>query len=632
MVSADTFLQYLTDALFVLIFLVVLARTVRRPYRANVDASLLFGAVAAIVVESWITAALGIKPGGLLLVVLQSLLMSLPYLVLRLVDDFTGIPRRLMWAAGSGLAISVAILVVFHRSSLPLPLTLLLVAYFVALSGYAAYAVVRAARYSSGVTRRRMRAVALGTACLGLDILLAGVQAAFPHSPTWVWSGIAAFLALACGVSYFVGFTPPEWLRRAWQEPDLRGFLSRAASLPRLPDTTSIVRELEHGAASSLGTPYAVIGLWNPSAGELEFATADGKTDLPLIDAVARQTFETRTPCFCSDARRENPADAAIYRAYRVNSVLSVPIVAGNEALGVLSIYGARAPIFAEDDLKLAQLLADQAAVILESRALIDEAARVQAREEATRLKDDFLSAAAHDLKTPLTALIVQAQLMERRIRRDPDAPADARGIARILQDAQRLRYLVTELLDVSRVEQGKLLDKREELDLVTLVRGACERLSSPLHTCCVEAEEPVVGSYDGVRIVQLIDNLLENAVKYSPNGGPINVRIWRDGDVAHLTVTDRGIGIPAEDLDGLFDRFQRGTNVDDRRFAGMGLGLFICRGIAEQHGGRIWATSPGPGKGSAFHVELPATVPAPGGDGTAASTDPVLLTPSETQ
>jgi signal transduction histidine kinase len=536
-----------------------------------------------------------------------------------------------MWSAGAGLAVSVAILAIFHRTMLPLIFTLLLVAYFVLLSGYVVYAVVRAARHSSGVTRRRMRAVAFGTACLGIDILLAGVQSAFPHAPAWIWSGISAALGLGCGVSYFVGFTPPEWLRRAWQEPDLRGFLSRAAALPRLPDTAAIVREMERGAAGSLGTSHAVIGLWNPSAGDLEFLTT-GQTDLPLIDTAARRAFETRTSVFCADARREYPDDAAVYHAYGVNSIVSVPIVAGSEVLGVLSVYGARAPIFAEDDLKLAQLLADQAAVILESRALIDEAARVRAREEATRLKDDFLSAAAHDLKTPLTALIVQAQLLERRVRRDPTAPADATGIARILQDAQRLRYLVTELLDVSRVEQGKLLDKREELDLVTLVRGACERLTSPLHTCRLEAREPVMGSYDGVRIVQLVDNLLENAVKYSPAGGPIDVRVWRDGEVAHLTVTDTGIGIPREDLDELFDRFQRGTNVDDRRFAGMGLGLFICRGIAEQHGGRIWATSPGPGKGSTFHVELPARVPAPVEQVTEPTTGSVVLAPGESQ
>jgi len=629
-VSADTFLQNLTDALFVLIFFLVLARTVRRPHRASVDASLLFGAIALIVAEAWITEALRATSPGVVNVIITWLLMALPYLLLRLVDDYVGVPRRLTRTAAAGLAVSIVILSVFHDGSLPLALTLLLVVYFVALSAYVATAVVSGARHSSGVTGRRMRAVALGSACLGLVILVAGVEAAFPHAPIWLWRALSDVLALACGVAYFVGFAPPSWLRRAWQEPDLRAFLGRAASLPRLPDTGAIVRELEHGASSSLGTNHAVIGLWNASAGDLQFEFEAGETRQPLVDAVARRAFTTQTPLICDDAIRENPGDARIYRALGVNSVLAVPIVAGDECLGVLSIYAPRAPIFAEDDLKLAQLLADQAAVILESRALIDEAARVRAREEATRLKDDFLSAAAHDLKTPLTAVIAQAQLMERRVKRDPTAPADLRRIERIVHDAERLRRLVIELLDVGRVEQGKLLDRREEVDLGSLARSVCEHQPSPRHVCRVEATEPIVGRYDSVRIAQLIDNLVENAVKYSPDGGPIDVRVWRDNNLAHLTVTDQGIGIPAGDLDHVFDRFHRGTNVDDRRFSGMGLGLFICRGIAEQHGGRLWATSPGPGQGSTFHVELPIGSPPLATEEMASGADPLVLAQGE--
>lgn len=627
--NADAFIQSLTDILFVLIFLLVLIRMVQRPRRANVDATLLFGAVAFIVAETWISHAFGAKPSGLVEVAITSLLMALPYLLLRLIDDYTGVPPRLLGAGAVGLVLSTAILAAYHGGTLPLPLTLLLVAYFAALSGYVVYAVVRAAQRASGVTMRRMRAVALGSACLGLVIVVAGIQAIFPHSPLWLWRPVSDVLALVCGVSYFVGFAPPGWLRRAWQEPDLRTFLGRAAALPRLPDTATIVRELEHGAASSLGVNHAVIGLWNALAGELEFEF--GESRQPLVDAIARKAFATQTPVFATDAARENPGDAAIYRTHNVNSVLAVPIAAGGKRLGVLSLYAVRSPIFAEDDLKLVQLLADQAAVILESRALIDEAARVRAREEATRLKDDFLSAAAHDLKTPLTAVIAQAQLMERRARRDPAAPTDLRGIGRIVQDAQRLRHLVTELLDVGRVEQGKLLDKREEVDLVALVRSACDRQNqiSPRHECRVELPEQLVGSFDPVRIAQLVDNLLENAVKYSPEGGPIEVRVWRERDVVRLTVTDRGIGIPGDDLAHLFDRFHRGANVDDRRFSGMGLGLFICRGIAEQHDGRLWACSPGPGHGSTFHVELPvresAVEPV-----EMLRTDSLVLTPGE--
>lgn len=260
----------------------------------------------------------------------------------------------------------------------------------------------------------------------------------------------------------------------------------------------------------------------------------------------------------------------------------------------------------------LVQLLAAQAAVILESRMLIDEAARVRAHEESTRLKDDFLSAAAHDLKTPLTTLIAQAQWMERQARRDPTAPADLAGLQRMVTEGKRLKQLVLDLLDVSRVEQGQLVGHRQTIDLVVLAGEVVQRHASSLHPCRLTGDASVVGNYDDIRLAQVLDNLLDNAIKYSPAGGAVEVRIWEEGDAAQVTVTDQGIGIPATDLPHLFERFRRGQNVDDRRFAGMGLGLYICRGVVDQHGGQIWATSPGLGHGSTMHIVLPLGEIAP--------------------
>jgi signal transduction histidine kinase len=331
---------------------------------------------------------------------------------------------------------------------------------------------------------------------------------------------------------------------------------------------------------------------------------------VPNHNSIAGRAFLTQRPALTDNIEVDNPAGAQRALQYGARALLAAPITAGDRRLGVLVAYAPRAPIFADEDLELVKLLADQAAVVLESRALIDEAARVQAREEVARLKEDFLSAAAHDLKTPLTVLVAQAQFMERRVARNPDLPADPKSIQRIVQETQRLRELVLELLDASRAEQGMLVGEREEADLVALARQVCARRGTERHPCMVEAEDRVVGHYDEVRITQLIENLVENAIKYSPEGGPVVVRVWREAEGNCLSVTDQGIGIPAPDIPRLFERFHRGTNVNDRKFSGMGLGLFICRGIAEQHGGRIWATSE-PGKGSTFQVVLPVDPPA---------------------
>jgi signal transduction histidine kinase len=237
---------------------------------------------------------------------------------------------------------------------------------------------------------------------------------------------------------------------------------------------------------------------------------------------------------------------------------------------------------------------------------LIDKEAQVRVREEITRLKDEFLSAAAHDLKTPLTTLVAQAQLLSQRATRYPEAPPDMAGIERIVVQAKRLKSLVLELLDVSRIEQGRLVGRLESVDLVALADSACMRHTTSNHLCTLSAPGLLIGMYDGLRIEQLFDNLLENAVKYSPAGGEVRMVLSQEGSSASVSVSDHGIGIAAADLPHLFDRFFRGENLNDRQFAGLGLGLFICAGIVEQHGGRIWATSEGRGAGSTFHVVLP--------------------------
>jgi signal transduction histidine kinase len=270
-------------------------------------------------------------------------------------------------------------------------------------------------------------------------------------------------------------------------------------------------------------------------------------------------------------------------------------------------VYAPRAPIFAEDDLDLVQVLADHAAMILESRLLIEAAARIQAREESARLKDDFLSSVAHDLKSPLTGILGQAQLIELRAKRQPDAPVDLDRLGRIIEEARRMSRLIVSLLDSARADDNRIIGPLEAADLREIARAVCERRTTDRHSCVLDASEPVPGAFDPMRIEQLMENLVENGAKYSPEGGPIHVGVWRDGEQAHVTVTDHGIGVPSTDLPYLFERFHRGTNVDDRRFAGVGLGLYICRRIVEQHGGSITASSGGPGKGTTIHVILPA-------------------------
>jgi signal transduction histidine kinase len=587
----------------VLVFLVVLLRAQRRPTRPAIAMALFFGAIALDIVLQLAARAAGLHAPRLLGSAISAVLMVLPYLLLRLAADFSRVPRWLLRIAEAGLVISVGGLLILTASAIPTWFILFCVIYFVALTLYASACFVQEARHSHGVTCRRMQAVAAGSLFLGLVLLVAGLQAFLPAASS-LWNPLSRTLGLASGLAYFLGFAPPSWLRRAWQEPELREFLTRAASLPRLPETKEIVAQLESGAASIVGAPQAVIGLWDANEHLLHYGPDTTQVYEPHRFIGGRAFSEGRA-IFSADAERDDPENAQVYQSAGATAILAAPISAGTTRLGVLVAYAPRAPIFAEDDLELVQLLADQAAVILESRALIDEAAMVKGREEAARLKDDFLSSAAHDLKTPLTTLMAQAQLLERRALLRPEAPTDVSGLQRLVRESKRLNRLVLELLDASRLEAVSFAAHRERVNLVQLATEVSEEQTTERHPCVVVSKEAVFGCYDSVRIKQLIENLIENGVKYSPAGGEVLTSIGIENDEARMTVSDHGIGIPETDLPRIFSRFHRGTNVDDRRFAGMGLGLFICRSIVEQHGGRIWATSR-TGEGSSFHVALP--------------------------
>lgn len=606
--SADALIAFLGQAIYAVVFVVVALRAFRYRTRPAVDTVLFFGAFSLIIVERWLAGLLRFQEPSWLTQVFTVMVLAWPYLLLRLVDDFASVPGYVMRAAEAGLAI-LALAAFFTPRPVPAGLLVAIVAYIAGFQMYDAVKFVQEARRTAGVTRRRMQAVAAGSLLLGLLIVLAGLQLAVPGLAP-IWQVALRLTTLLSALAYFAGFAPPVWLRRAWQEPELRAFLSRAASLPRLPTTEAIVASLEQGAAASIGAPMASIGLWDEEAGAIRFKFGGDTFDVPAGRFISGRAFTLQRAVLSTHPARDDPANAGLYRRHGSVAILAAPITVGVERLGILRVSAPRAPVFADEDLVLVQLLADQAAVILESRALIDEAARVRAREEATRLKDDFLSAAAHDLKTPLTTLVAQAQLLERRARRDPTVPADAAGIERIAREAIRLRDLVMELLDASRAEQGGLVGQREQVDLVEMVREVCGQV--PEGRCILEVLPPIVGEYDRARILQLITNLVENALKYSPPGAPVTVRVVeRDGE-AHVEVQDRGIGIPAADQPHVFDRFYRASNVDDRRFAGMGLGLHICHNIVTQHGGRIWVESE-PDAGSTFHVALPlasATVP----------------------
>lgn len=237
---------------------------------------------------------------------------------------------------------------------------------------------------------------------------------------------------------------------------------------------------------------------------------------------------------------------------------------------------------------------------------------QVQARasaEAAIRVRDDFFSVASHELKTPLTVLLGNTQLLLRRISREQHlSERDQRVVQTIAYQSERLNRLVNALLDHSRIQSGRLVIEPAPLDLVAAVRRVVDEIRPSLrqHTLSLTAPDaPLIVNGDELRLAQVFQNLIDNAIKYSPNGGPIAVTLERRGDRAVIEVADCGLGIPADELPSLFQQFYRAGNIDPRKISGMGIGLYVIREIVTQHGGSVDVESH-EGQGSTFRVILP--------------------------
>ena len=606
--TALELISLVTQILFVGLFVAVLLHAIRQPSRASVDTALLFGSIAAVVVLSRVAQLTDTSDAPAVIPLLLLLLSLAPYAMIRLAADFSGTPR---WIQVAGAVAYLGIAAAgFAFPAQPQLVELAIITWFLAVGGYAAYAFARQSGRTRGITRRRMAAVASGAVLFIAAIVVVFVDALAGGEGSLL--GIVGQLAaLAAVVAFFLGFAPPTWVRRAWREPDLRSFLERSIRLLSVRDDRSVISELQQWAATAFGANGASIGLWDGEHPVLRYVNRDGEwLEYPDDAFIAGRAFKEQRRVVALDAGAADPDHADTYERNLARTVIAAPITTDERRIGALAIFAERAPIFVEDDLWLIELLADHTAVLLEARDLARHASELQGREEAARLKEEFLSAAAHDLRTPLTVVLGQAELLERRLSRDPTAPIDAAGVARMASESRRLRDLINELLDAQRLEQAGTVMERLTLDLRGVVEAVrIRQLDHGLTIAVSETAAPIYSSVDRMRVEQVLDNLIENALKYSTGGEPPQIRIWQEGAEARFAVVDRGVGIPAAERMHIFDRFYRASNAQGITDTGMGLGLYICRRIVEEHGGRIWV-EPTPGGGSTFTVALPLAPP----------------------
>jgi signal transduction histidine kinase len=305
-----------------------------------------------------------------------------------------------------------------------------------------------------------------------------------------------------------------------------------------------------------------------------------------------------------------------LLRELGVASYLSVPIQVGGKAQGVLSLVSADPQRrYADADLAVAQEYGRRAGMAIEKMLLFEAERESRKRaQEAVHLRDEFLSIASHELRTPLTPLRMQLQSLSRSLSKGRDALAPDRVRAMVqVSDRMvtRLSGLVDDLLDVSRINAGRLALRYESFDLVEMARELVERFRGELDKVRCPATVTATGNlhdgklegrWDRSRMEQVLANLLTNAMRYGA-GMPIRVQLEGGGEDAVLAVADQGIGVAPEDQKRIFHRFERAA--PSSHYGGLGLGLYITSQIVDMHGGRIHVESE-LGRGARFVVRVP--------------------------
>jgi K+-sensing histidine kinase KdpD len=290
-----------------------------------------------------------------------------------------------------------------------------------------------------------------------------------------------------------------------------------------------------------------------------------------------------------------------------MHSFLGVPIKLNERSIGNLYLTDkAGASEFSEEDQLIVEALAVHAGVAVESARLYEEARRRTAElEEERHQRETFISVVSHELRGPISVLMGYSDILPMWDR----LPADRREMAlRAVGDQARLmNRLIGDLLDTSRIQTGRFKIEPAAIDLVDVARRVVEaqRATAADRALHLEAPAQLPLQADESRLSQALTNLLNNAIKYSPEGTNIWVNIGADAGEARVSVRDEGVGIPQDQMANLFQPYSRLYH-QNHMAKGIGLGLFITKGIVEAHGGRIWAESAGPDRGATFQFVVP--------------------------
>jgi len=401
--------------------------------------------------------------------------------------------------------------------------------------------------------------------------------------------------------------------REALRLRETETLLAVSRALSSTLDPTETMRRLAREISLALGADMAGAYLAD-AAHESLWPVAGYHVPRDMLDAFRRfpvpiknhpaieEAWAQRRAVWTDDMPGDRRVDPATLRQFPHQSDLFVPIrVKDQPVAGFFVIWWTTRRSITEWEIRLLQGISDLAGIFLENAQLYRETA------EANRTKDEFLATLSHELRNPLGAIANAVAALDRRGAASEEASTRLRQIIR--RQTHHLTRLVDDLLDVARAAAGKMALNRQPIDLGD-VAGACVRSlresgRTREHRVTFRAESVIVNA-DPTRLAQIITNVLDNAIKFTPSGGSVDVDVLREEQQAILRVTDTGVGIAAEMLSRIFELFTQAEPAMDRSPGGLGVGLTLTRRLVDMHGGTITAESEGRGRGARFTMRLP--------------------------
>jgi two-component system, OmpR family, sensor kinase len=315
------------------------------------------------------------------------------------------------------------------------------------------------------------------------------------------------------------------------------------------------------------------------------------------------QVYQTGATFRTGELDKDPEELRGVKETFEIKSKIGVPLEIGGARRGMMMIASLHPEFFTEQDVSFAEAVARWVGMVAHRAELSEEIARNAAEQGRRAVAEELITVLAHDLRNYLSPIDIRLRMIRRRAESEA-RDVDVRDADAALKGVGRLTALISELLDVARIDQGVFQIEVRPVDLVGLVEDAVKGLSTPEHPIILKAAEELIVAADPARIRQCIENLLSNAVKHSPHGAEVAIFMRRvrnhHGDMARLSIVDEGPGVPPEVLPHIFERFVSA----ETKQGGLGLGLYLAKRIATMHDGDLQVES-SPGKGARFTLSL---------------------------